>query len=112
MTTLLQRTEITKDFAQTSVENMVTTVQNVHNVITEACFNLLDQVTGGKNRLGTLKEKHDAAVKQVYDAIKSINRNLGNMASELFGTVEDSKIAAEVMTENDAKKAAKVQQPE
>ncbi len=113
MTTLLQHTEITKDFAQNTVENMVSTVQNVHHVITNACFHLLDQATGGKNRLETLKENHDAIVDRVYDSIQSINRYLGNLASDLFGNLEDGKLAARALADKpaDTTANAKTQKP-
>jgi hypothetical protein len=53
-----------------------------------------------EKRLTTLKEKHDMTTGQVYDAIRDVNRSLGQLASDYFGTLEDSAHASKVMTKN------------
>jgi len=100
MANLLQQLEIAKDFAQTTVDTTVSAVQNVHSVIADTSYNVLNQGVVDEERLKTLKEKHDATSGQVYDAIRGVNQNLGQLASDYFGSLEDSAHASDVMTKN------------
>ena len=100
MANLLQQLEIVKDFVQTTVDTSVSAVQNVHTVIADTSYNLLNQSIVDEDRIKALKEKHDAATDQIYNAIRDVNQNLGQLASDCFGSLEDSAHASEVMTKN------------
>lgn len=100
MANLLQRLEIAKDFAQTAFENTLSAVQGVHTTIADTSYNILNQGVVDAERLNTLKAKHDASASQVYDAIREVNRSLGQLASDYFETLEDSAYVSDVMTKN------------
>ncbi len=100
MSTLIQRLEIAKDFAQTAFENTVNTVQTIHNTIANASYDLACQASDGNEKLKTLKQKHDQSASQVYNTIREVNRSLGQLASDYFETVEDSAEIDKTMTQN------------
>lgn len=103
MTTLLQRLEIAKDAAQTAIDNTVTAVESVHTVIADTSYSILNQGGINEKKLNTLKEKHDQSATKIYDAIRDVNQNIGQLASDYFGTIEDSAHASAVMTKNNQK---------
>ncbi|UZE96783.1 hypothetical protein [Alkalimarinus alittae] len=103
MTTLLQRLELAKDVAQTAIDNTVTAVESVHTVIADTSYSILNQGAVDEKRLNSLKEKHDLSASKVYDAIRDVNQNIGQLASDYFATLEDSAHASEVMTKNNQK---------
>lgn len=103
MANLLQRLELAKDFAQTAIDTTVTSVESVHTLIADTSYSLLSQGAIDEQRLNSLKEKHDLSAGAVYDAIRGVNQSLGQLASDYFGTLEDSAHASEVMTQNNQK---------
>lgn len=100
MANLFQQLEIAKDFAQTAVDTSVSAVQSVHTVIADTSYNLLNQGIVDEDRIKTVKEKHDATAGQIYNAIRDVNQNLGQLASDYFGSLEDSAHASEVMAKS------------
>ncbi len=100
MANLLQRLELAKDFAQTAVDSTVTAVESVHSVIADTSYTLLNQGIVNEKRLSTLKEKHDVSASKVYEAIRGVNQNLGQLASDYIGSLEDGAHASDVMTKN------------
>lgn len=103
MTNLLQNLELAKDVAQTAIDNTVTAVESVHTVIADTSYSILNQGVVDEKRLNTLKEKHDLSAGKVYSAIRDVNQNLGQLASDYFGSLEDRAHASEVMTKNNQK---------
>lgn len=103
MANLLQRLELAKDFAQSAVETTVSAVENVHTVIADTSYNILNQGIVDEKRLNSLKEKHDTTTSQVYNAIRDVNQNFGQLASDYFESMEDSSHAANVMTKTKTK---------
>lgn len=103
MANFLQSLEIVKDFMQVAVDQTTTAVESVHRTVADASYQILAQ--GDSERLKQLKARHDATAAQVYNAIRDVNRSLGQFASDCFESVEDSAHAAEVMSANQAKSA-------
>jgi len=100
MANLLQKLEIAKDFAQTAVDTTVSAVQSVHSVIADTSYNVLNNGVVDEDRLKTLKEKHDSTTGHVYNAIRDVNQNLGQLASDYFESLEDSAHSSDVMSKN------------
>lgn len=100
MANLLQKLEIAKDFAQTAVDTTVSAVENVHTVIADTSYNVLNQGAVDEERLKKIKEKHDDTTGQIYNAIRNVNQNLGQLASDYFESLEDGAHASNVMSKN------------
>lgn len=103
MANFLQSLEIAKDFVQVAVDQTTTVVESVHRTVADAGYQILAQ--GNPERLKQLKERHDATAAQVYNAIRDVNRSLGQFASDCFESVEDSAHAAKVMSANQTQSA-------
>lgn len=99
MTKPIQRMEIAKDFLQETVDNAVNSVQKVHNTVSDTCFEVAANWVGNSDKLSKLRSRHDQTVNTIYEAIRSVNHTLGGLASEVFGTLEDSAYVNQVMDE-------------
>lgn len=75
-------------------------VQKVHNTVSDTCFEVAANWVGDNDKLNKLRSRHDQTVNTIYEAIRSVNRTLGGLASEIFGTLEDSAYVNQVMAEN------------
>ncbi|HXG28599.1 MAG TPA: hypothetical protein VNJ47_07110 [Nevskiales bacterium] len=90
----LQRIELLKDFIQEAVDKGATSVEQVHQYIADLPFEALER-SGllRDDRLG-LRQKQRQTIGMVYDAIRRINREIGQLVSDQFETLEDSAQAA------------------
>lgn len=103
----LQRIELLKDFIQEAVDRGATSVQAVHEYIADLPFEALEQ-TGllTEDKTG-LRQKQQQTIGVVYDAIRRINREIGQLISDQFENIEESTEAASRMApEPPAKPAA------
>lgn len=103
----LQRLELLKDFIQEAVDRGATSVQSVHQYIADLPFEALEQ-TGllSEEKIG-LRSKHQQTIGVVYDAIRRINREIGQLISDQFENLEESSIAAERLAPEPALAVAK-----
>ena len=89
---LLSNIEIIKDMVQEAVDKGASTVEEIHLHIAEIPISQLE-----KSGLLTpedaeeKKELHHQSVGQIYNAIRKINSEVGNLASEIFEALEDGK---------------------
>lgn len=90
----LQRIELLKDFIQEAVDRGATSVQAVHEYIADLPFEALEQ-TGllTEDKTG-LRQKQQQTIGVVYDAIRRINREIGQLISDQFENLEESTEAA------------------
>lgn len=88
--TFLTRLEAIKDLIQEAVEKGANTVEQVHSTISAMPLDALE-------KRGLLdhqaRDVHDATVGSIYDAIRRINKEVGDLASGLIETVEDQVAA-------------------
>ncbi len=90
----LQRLELLKDFIQEAVDRGATSVQAVHQYIADLPFEALEQTGLVDAEKSALRQKHRQTIGVVYDAIRRINRDIGQLISDQFENLEESKIAA------------------
>lgn len=90
----LQRLELLKDFIQEAVDRGATSVQAVHQYIADLPFEALEQTGLIDAEKSALRQKHRQTIGVVYDAIRRINRDIGQLISDQFENLEESKIAA------------------
>jgi len=93
----LQRIELLKDFIQEAVDRGATSVQAVHEYIADLPFEALQQTGLLKEEATGLQQKHRQTNGVVYDAIRRINREIGQLISDQFENLEETRDAAERM---------------
>ncbi|MBV1921746.1 MAG: hypothetical protein KUG73_13795 [Pseudomonadales bacterium] len=100
---VLNKLELLKDMVQEAIDKGATTVEDVHRTIAEVPIEQLER-TGllDADEAQEKKELHHRTVGTIYDAIRRINSQVGEMASELFEAVEDGKAASDRMDEKDS----------
>jgi polyhydroxyalkanoate synthesis regulator phasin len=90
----LQRVELLKDLIQEAVDKGATSVEQVHQYIADLPFEALEKAGLLRDdRLG-LRARQRRSIGMVYDAIRRINREIGQLLSDQFETLEDSAQAA------------------
>ena len=102
----LQRIELLKDFIQEAVDRGATSVQAVHEYIADLPFEALQQTGLLKEDTSGLKQKHKQTIGVVYDAIRRINREIGQLISDQFENLEETRDAAERMAPAPTPKAS------
>jgi hypothetical protein len=98
---LLNKAELLKDMIQTAIDNGAKTVEDVHKSIADMPFEALER-SGLLDEDGQkLRDKNQQTIGVVYEKIRDINQKVGEMASDMFETLEDSQHISKVMDEND-----------
>lgn len=101
---VLGKIEILKDMVQEAVDKGATTVEEVHRTIAEVPIEQLEQA-GLLDADGAQEKKdfHHRTVGTIYDAIRGVNRLVGEMASDIFEALEEAKKASDVLDEKNKK---------
>lgn len=85
----LTRVEAIKDLIQEAVEKGATTVEQIHQTIASMPLDALAR----RGLLGddpeAAKAAHAETIGVVYDTIRRVNKEIGDLASGLIETVED-----------------------
>jgi polyhydroxyalkanoate synthesis regulator phasin len=90
----LQRIELIKDLIQEAVDKGATSVEQVHQYIAELPFEALEKTGLLQEDKLQLRDKQRRSIGMVYDAIRSINRQVGEMISDQFENLENTEDAA------------------
>lgn len=95
MKSTIARIEAVKDLIQEAVDKGATSVEQIHKTIAELPLAALEK-RGLLGDEGT-KALHavDASIGTVYDAIRTVNREIGELASGLFEALENHADAQE-----------------
>lgn len=102
----LQRLELLKDFIQEAVDRGATSVEQIHQHIAALPFEALEKSGLLEDDKLKLREKQRRSIGMVYDAIRRINREVGQLISDQFENVEDTQHVSEVLREKEAPKKA------
>lgn len=95
----LQRLELLKDLVQQAVDRGATSVEAIHQHIAALPFEMLDKsglLDDGKLKL---KEKQQRTIGAVYDAIRRVNQQIGQLISDQFELAEDGAHIKRVLDE-------------
>lgn len=98
----LQRLELIKDLIQQAVDRGTTSVEGIHRQIADLPFEMLEKsglLDDGKLEL---REKQRRTIGTVYEAIRRINRQVGELISDQFELVEDGTHIKQVLDEQHA----------
>jgi len=107
----LERVQLLKDMIQEAVDRGATSVEQVHQYIAELPLEALERVGLLDDERYKLKAKQRHTIGLVYDAIRRINREIGQLISDQFENLEESQQVADVLNGKDeAPKAESVDQ--
>ena len=95
----LQRVELLKDLIQEAVDRGATSIEQIHQYIADLPFEALERL-GMLDPDGTeLRETKRRTIGLVYDAIRRVNREVGQLFSDQFENLENGSHVAKVLNE-------------
>jgi hypothetical protein len=93
----VERMELLKDAVQQAVDNGATNVEQVHQYIAALPFETLEKLGFFEAHAAKVKDKQAETIAIAYDAVRTINRQVGRIFSDIFGQIEDVQIMAKNM---------------
>lgn len=103
----LQRLELLKDMVQEAVDRGASSVEAIHQHIAALPFEVLEKTGLLDDERLQLRAKQQRTIGAVYDAIRRINRQVGELISDQFEVLEDGERAATTLRAATKKPAAK-----
>jgi hypothetical protein len=95
----LQRIELLKDMIQEAVDRGATSVEQIHQSIADLPFEVLERLELLEPEGLELRDAQTRTIGAVYDAIRRINREVGELISDQFENLENGSHVAEVLNE-------------
>ena len=102
----LQRVELLKDMIQQAVDRGATSVEQIHQYIAGLPFDALEKSGLLDDDKLKLRERQRRTIGMVYEAIRRINREIGQLISDQIENLEDGAHAAKVIKEKSKRRAA------
>ncbi len=93
----VERMELLKDTVQQAIDNGATSVEQVHQYIAALPLETLERLGFFEDHVSRLKGKQAETIGIAYDAVRTINRQVGQIFSDIFGQIEDVQIMAKNM---------------
>src|ERR1700758_4043452 len=95
----VQRLELLKDFIQEAVDRGATSVEQIHQYIAALPFDALEKSGVLDDDKLKLRDKQKRSIGMVYDAIRRVNREIGQLISDQFENLEDTQHVSRVLKE-------------
>lgn len=96
----IDKLEMLKDLVQDAIDKGATSVEEIHKAIANLPFETLEQV----GLTNTLKDKHNQLLSGIYNTLRSVNKQIGDFATDIFEKIEDGKHISKVIDENEKNK--------
>ena len=100
------KAELVKDMIQQAIDKGATSVEQIHQYIADLPFEALERSGVMPDDKLKLREKQKRTIGMVYDAIRRINKQVGDAISDQFEVLEDGQIVARVLKDRTRKKPA------
>lgn len=98
----LERIQLLKDMIQQAVDRGATSVEQVNQYIADLPFEALEKAgLLDEDKLG-LREKKTRTIGMVYNAIRTINQQIGDLISDQLENLEDAQHISKVIKDKDA----------
>lgn len=98
---LLSRLEMLKDMVQEAIDKGATSVEEVHKAIAMIPFEAAERAGLLDDETNEKREMVLQPIGFVYDKIREINKLVGDMASDIFESLEDAQHVDKVLQENE-----------
>ncbi|HEU0195854.1 MAG TPA: hypothetical protein VFQ88_01390 [Nevskiaceae bacterium] len=102
----IEHVELLKDLIQQAVDRGATSVEQVHQSIADLPFETLERLGLFKETSKNLHEKHRRSIGMVYDAIRTVNREIGQLISDQFELIEDGRHVEAVLRRKEGRAQA------
>lgn len=89
----LTRIEALKDLIQESIEKGATSVEQIHQAIAAMPLEALEKRGLLEDKAANVRDAQAATIGSVYDAIRRVNKEVGDLASGLIESLEDHSAA-------------------
>src|ERR1700756_3394846 len=107
----VQRLDLLKDFIQEAVDRGATSVEQIHQYIADLPFEALEKSGLMEEDKLRIREKKRRSIGVVYDAIRRINREIGQLISDQFENLEETQHVNTVLREKEAEAAPQKKKP-
>ena len=107
----IERLEVLKDFVQEAVDKGATSVQQIHQYIADLPFEALEKSGLLDDDRMQLRDRQRRTIGMVYDAIRRINKQVGDLISDQFENLEDAGTVMDVVGQKNSGAKAKVAAP-
>jgi hypothetical protein len=101
----VHRLELLKDFVQEAVDRGATSVEQIHQYIADLPFEALEKSGLLEEDKLKIREKKRRSIGMVYDAIRRINREIGQLISDQFENLEETQHVGKVLHEKEQEQA-------
>lgn len=98
----LQKLELLKDSLQQAIDRAVSSIGQIHLQVADLPFQFLERTGVLTEDKLALRERNRQAAAMVYDAIRRINQQLGDLISDQIENLEDAAHINQVLDENEA----------
>lgn len=95
----LERIQLLKDMIQEAVDRGARSVEQVHQHIASLPFEALQKSGLMTDDRLQLRQKQQQTIGMVYDAIRRINQQIGDLISDQLENLEDGEHVAQVLTD-------------
>jgi hypothetical protein len=103
----LQRLELLKDLVQEAVDRGAASVEQIHQSIADLPFEALERMGLLEGDTNELREAKTRTIGFVYDAIRRINQEVGELLSDQFENLESGGQVAKVLDEKASGRASR-----
>ncbi|MCG8673082.1 MAG: hypothetical protein MI867_27065 [Pseudomonadales bacterium] len=102
---IIGKLEVVKDMIQGTVNQGTKTVEDIHIAIGDVAFEILEKQGRLDDEAKALREQHTDLVRTIYGKIREVNDKVGEFASDVFESLEDSEIILKNMAEKEARES-------
>ncbi len=106
---ILNKLEVVKDMIQKTVNQGTQTVEDIHIAIGDVAFDILEKQGKLDEEARKMREQHNELVRSIYGKIREVNDKVGDFASDVFESIEDSEIIMDNMSEAEKRATVKKQ---
>jgi hypothetical protein len=99
---MLERVQLLKDLVQQAVDRGANSIEQINQYIADLPFEALEKSGLLDDDKLKLREKKTRTIGMVYDAIRNINRQVGELLSDQIENLEDGRHIAQVLKEKQA----------
>ncbi|MBF0349635.1 MAG: hypothetical protein HQM11_01305 [SAR324 cluster bacterium] len=79
-----------QELAERAIETGTTTVESIHQIISGLTFGILESIPATSLTSRLVREIHDKTAGTIYSTIRTVNRQIGELANDMVGAANTS----------------------